>query len=503
MPAQKKQRLRRRKGEGTDVLKRQDGRKRIDVSLGYDKNGKRIRRTVYGLTDDEVLKKKNALLAKYGRGEIANPDKITFGECLEMWLLGCKPNLAESTHLQYAHRIRYYVPEQLRKMRLQDVKLAHLRQLETDLANKNLAVQTRGHTFQHIRAAFEDAVSRELIVSNPARGIRVKPTVADTNKRADPVKKALTDAEMDYFLLAAVGDPLYPLFYTMFSLGLRVGEALGLRWRDINFGEKTVNIVQQVKLIGNRREQGELKTNSSKATLYASEDLLEVLKLQEQAQKAQREVLGDGWIEAELVFTTTLGTMLNRHNVNRTIAGIVEKANTEKLGIEVEGVHVALVRHEKVNFTLSSESLAAGLGVTGNTVRAARGKQLKLKEGTHWIPGKKKNSGNPAILWTRDGAMLVAQTLTTPRTGVFTAALEAFELPSKLAVKVRPFTSHACRHTSITAMLRDHVPAEIVAAHARHSKPSVTLDIYRTVFEDEKRSATVSIAERRKKLKDK
>ena len=99
--------------------------------------------------------------------------------------------------------------------------------------------------------------------------------------------------------------------------------------------------------------------------------------------------------------------------------------------------------------------------------------------------------------------MLVAQTLMTPRTEVFTAALKAFELPSKPEINVRPFTSHACRHTSITAMLREHVPAEIVAAHARHSKPSVTLDIYRTVFEDEKRSAVVSLAKRRKDLKGK
>ena len=60
---------------------------------------------------------------------------------------------------------------------------------------------------QHLRAAFEDAIEREIVLINPARAVRVRATNAEKNARSSRDEKALTEEERDRFLQAANGDP--------------------------------------------------------------------------------------------------------------------------------------------------------------------------------------------------------------------------------------------------------------------------------------------------------
>lgn len=322
------------------------------------------------------------------KGTLTPPDRITLGEWLQVWLEARRPEVAETTFEQYELYVRLYVPEELKNMRLQTVKRAHLHALSEDLTERNLKVATRSKVFQHLRSAFRAAIEREYVAINPVEGLRIRATAAE---KASKKPKALTDAELERFLSAASADPLYPLIYTLFSLGLRRGEALGLRWQDIDFDSQTVSVRQQVKLLGNRPVIGPLKTATSRRTVYPGEDLLDLLKLRRETQRQDRARAGEGWQESGLVFTTTLGTMLDPHNVNRTLARLCAVAG------------------------------------------------------------------------------------------------------------VRRFGSHTGRYTDITNRLRAGQPLEVVAAHAGHDNPALTLRVYRDVPEDERRQYTFNLRQHRER----
>jgi integrase len=397
---------RRGQNEGTKAVFRADGRFMIHVSVGVKADGRRDRRTVYGATKEEARAKADSLRTNFRQGKVAPGDAITLGEWLARWLAMKAPHVAKTTIEDYTDILQHHVvtervgpgadrtPTRLSKMRLQAVKRSDLKALETRLTARSLSVSTRAKAIQYVAAALEEALEQELIAINPARKIRVKATQAEAQRRLTATQKALTDDSMFAFLDAAQGDPLYPVFHVLFSLGLRRGEALGLRWQDVDFTTGEIRVIQQIRL--ERDSSGKsvpatapLKTKNSRRTMYASPDLLEVLQARRAVQDEHRDTLGDAWTETGLVFTTSLGTILNPNNVNRTIARICDTAGLQR------------------------------------------------------------------------------------------------------------FSSHTGRHTAISHALRDGQKLEVISALAGHARPSITADLYRTVFESEKRLAMNDLAARR------
>jgi integrase len=386
MPRKKKA-TRQANGTGSKVIELSPTCYRIDVSLGLKPDGKRDRRSVYGTTEDEARQAARGLQLRHGRGLTTQTSTVTFGEWFLLWLEGRKPFLEVASVELYTTYQRLYLPEKLKTTRLQALRVTDFKDLDTHLLTTALTRQTRAKVMGMCRQSLREAVVREFIVTNPAEAVKVQATKADEERRSNAVNKALTDDEMDRFLDAAHGDELYPLFYTMFSLGLRVGEALGLRWEDLDFQNRKAHLIQQVKLAAGKWVTGRLKTRGSRRVLPMSEDLAAVLEAHRWRQDEIKGILGEGWTELGFVFASAVGTALDKNNINKKIT------------------------------------------------------KLRLK------------------------------------------------------TNVKPFSSHTCRHTRLTALLRDGVDPEVVAAFAGHSNSTITRTIYRTVFEVE--LPTVSLEARR------
>ena len=486
---------RRKKGEGTKIMHHKaSGRLSAQVDIGTGLEGKRVRVTVYGNTESEVIAKRDELLVAHRRGMLAAPEKTKLKDWLEGWLERQAPLLSPRSRELYAYTIRLYVPANLLAMRLQAIKRLHIRQLDTDLTRRELSVSTRSKVFQHLRAAFEDAIESEILTVNPARGIRVRATNHEKNSKVRRDEKALTEDERDRFLEAARDDPLYPLFYTMFSLGMRRGEVLGLRWMDLHFKTKMADLVQAVKIIGGRAEIGPLKTVESRRDVPMSDDLIAVLEVRRQAQQRDRDILGSAWLENGLVFTTSLGTPIHPRNVNRTIERLSEKANIEHLELPNMDGSIEIERHTDQGFVLRTTALAKGLGVSTNTIRVMRRERPEVLEGSHWIPGKQANAGNPIHLWTLEGAYLLADLLNSEQARIFHKRLEVFSKVADPKATMRHFASHAGRYTFISLQRRGGVALEVIAAQTGHTRLSTLVDHYRSIYLEEKRAAVYSIA---------
>jgi integrase len=159
-----------------------------------------------------------------------------------------------------------------------------------------------------LRALLGDAMEEGLIRSNPARGIRVVVPEGDGTGRAPAAeKRAMTIAELKLVLGA-----LPPEWRLMFELlghsGLRIGEAIELRWgRDLGLDDRP-----RIKLRWQFADGRvcEPKTRYGKRDIPLSPGLTSKLLL---AQPPN----ADG----QLVFTTSFGTRLNRHNLYRDVLG--------------------------------------------------------------------------------------------------------------------------------------------------------------------------------------
>ncbi|THF70146.1 site-specific integrase [Deinococcus sp. Arct2-2] len=369
-------------GDG-GVYRLPDGRYRWQVTVGRDANGKQKRLTGIAENKTEANRRRTEVLAAYQQGKISLPSTTTLGDWLDLWLARRQPHIAVGTYEQYVFRLKH-VPADLRRLQLQAIKRPHIRELDGKLTAKGLAASSRSKILSHLRAAFEAAIDEELLIVNPAQGVRVTSTLAERSRHK---RKALDLKELDAFIKAAETDRLYVLFYTLFSLGLRRGEALGLRWTDVDLQTGEIRVEQQVKIEGNQAVIGSLKTTGSRRRLYASPDLLALLHIQHRRQQEDQFLVGPAWTATGLIFTTAVGTPIHPRNVNHSICLICD---------------------------------AAGL---------AR------------------------------------------------------------------FSSHSARHTHISQRLRNGEKLEVVSASAGHASSEITLNTYRHVFDDEKRTDVFSLRE--------
>ena len=125
-------------------------------------------------------------------------------------------------------------------------------------------------------------------------------------------------AEARAFLDAAKNDPLYPAFVLLLLYGLRRGEVLGLRWRDIDEDDGEIRVRQQVQRINGELRLYPVKTAAGRRDLPLLPTAQTVLDLRHQAQAADRAELGRAWLDNGLVFTTKTGRPVEPRNLVRS-----------------------------------------------------------------------------------------------------------------------------------------------------------------------------------------
>ena len=111
-------------------------------------------------------------------------------------------------------------------------------EVETWLASMDKAPNTKGRALQILRNVFDLARRDRLIASNPAADVRPPPM--------KPLRagRALTDGEMKTIIVAAedVDERTAVIVHLMGRCGLRIGEALALRHRDVDLDSKTITV---------------------------------------------------------------------------------------------------------------------------------------------------------------------------------------------------------------------------------------------------------------------
>lgn len=196
-----------------NAVRRKDGLYQAQLQI----NGKR--KTVYGKTEAEALAKLEAL-----RQEFDAPERHALGDLVDLWLSSAP--LKESTKANYRNFLQNVDFTDLPVEKVTPDRLQRL------YASLTPATAEKLHRILH--RAFAVGIMWDWLKENPCDRV-FKP--AYRTKR----KEIWSQAELDAFLSGTEDHWLQPLWVLLISSGLRLGEALALRWDDIQGDKVTVN----------------------------------------------------------------------------------------------------------------------------------------------------------------------------------------------------------------------------------------------------------------------
>jgi integrase len=292
------------------------------------------------------------------KGEYVEPSRQRLGAYAREVVDGMR--LKPQTKASYVKNIRLhlepYAIAQLPLAQLTGQRLtAHYRQLETSgrkdhRAGEGLSPRTVRYIHTIIHAVLAQAVRDGLLLRNPADAA----TPPSAREAKAPEMFPWTEGQLAAFLDWAAGHSQhYALWHLLAMTGMRRGEALSLRWRDIDLERGTVSVRRSagmVRYAGEGAEMVEDDTKSSKPRVVDLDaDTVAVLR----AWKAERGSMALALAKpGALAFGTIEGEHRNGEHVSRQFGRDVERCQAA-LGAEaVPGIRLHDLRHTHATIML-------------------------------------------------------------------------------------------------------------------------------------------------------
>jgi integrase len=260
----------------------------------------------------------NRILNEFENGEYIEKSNMMFVDYLEYWLNNIIINEVEKTtwegiciisKLTYAHILRK------ENIKLQDVETIHLQRYFNEKYKNGrkdgkggLSANLLKKHHANIKKALDYAINIGYIKVNPVNNVAMP-------KVKKFVGKVLTVNDVEKLLKAVKGTVIESMIVLMVNYGLRRGEALGLRWRDIDFESKNVFICNtriRVKEIVEKQPKSEASLRTLPLIPSVEKYLLN-LKEQQQQDKL---LMGNCYTDCDYVCRKKDGIPINMDTCN-------------------------------------------------------------------------------------------------------------------------------------------------------------------------------------------
>ena len=317
---------RRGHGEGSISL-RKDGRWWARVDLGVvevkDKDGTtrrtRKRKQIYGKTRKEVAEKLKILLRDQQQGLSIAAERQTVTQFLTRWLSDVvQGSVRARTHESYKTTVERHIIPMLGRHDLAKLTAQHVNTLLKTKAAEGLSATTVKYIRTILRVALNQAVKWDLVPRNVIAAVPV-PRIERHEVRA------MTPDEARRFLDAIRGNRLEALYTVALALGLRQGEALGLHWADVDLDTGTLRVRWSLQRIAKTLQLVAPKTEHSKRTITIPPPAVAALRAHRVRQMEERLRAGAAWQDTGLVFTTPIGTPLDKANLGKRFKAVLKQ----------------------------------------------------------------------------------------------------------------------------------------------------------------------------------
>lgn len=310
---------RRANGEGT-VRQRADGRWEGVISTGDGR-----RKSVYGRKQSEVLAKMDVAENARAAGLPQANERQTVAEYLATWLEGRRSQLRPATWQRYEISVRKDAVPGIGRTPLVKLSPAQLQALYAGRLAAGSAPQTVKNLHAVLHRALHDALRWGMVVRNVA-------ALVDAPRVELHDMTTLTAPQVSQLLAAAAGDRLEALYTLAVTTGMRQGELLALRWRDVDLDRGAVHVRRSVQWPKGGYVFTAPKTKKSQRQVTIGKTSVAALRRHRTRQLEERLGAAGVWEDLDLVFANGLGRPIEPQNlVQRAFYPLLERAGLPRI----------------------------------------------------------------------------------------------------------------------------------------------------------------------------
>ncbi|MEH7381789.1 tyrosine-type recombinase/integrase [Bacillus sp. JJ1533] len=329
-----------------------------------DSNGKR--KTIKKRGFDGKTKARNAeaeARVAWEKGTYIDPSKMLYSEYVTNWLANKQDVSPETRETNEGHLRNHIIPV-LGHIPLQKINVQHLEEFIKKLNEKSIAAGTVKKIFNLVQTSFKSAERKELILKNPFNllGKEDKPKV--TRRKFD---YWTTEEVKQFFSVLEHRQKI--MFVLAIYTGMRRGEILGLRWKDIDFNNNQLRITQTLKPRNRIKEDGG-KTENASRSITVSPFVMSELK-KHRPLIAKEKLKAEKYHDNDLVVCQENGKPVSLGNFTKFWNRIIEKTGMRRIKFHdlrhtcaslllSAGVHPKVVQellgHASIKITLDNYS---------------------------------------------------------------------------------------------------------------------------------------------------
>ena len=305
---------RRANGEGS-ICQRRNGTWQGAVRLPDGR-----RKYFYGQSREEVRRSLAAAIHALETGTLSDARGLTVGDFLDQWLEEvARPRVRPWTYAGYEVHVRIHLKPVIGSVLLDKLTPMHVQRLLNQKTAEGLKPKSVRYIRGTLRTALSHAVQWGLVSRNAAALVR--------SPRVEQFEiQPFTREESLALLDSLKGDRLEALYSVALTMGLRQGEALGLRWQDIDLDLGYLRVSKQLQRIDGRLELVDPKTVRSRRNLAMPTTIAASLREHRSRQDTERARANSSWTEMGLVFTTPEGKPLDGTAITKQFHRHLERA---------------------------------------------------------------------------------------------------------------------------------------------------------------------------------
>ena len=250
-------------------MPKKKGPYRSKVKIGVDQDGKPINKWIQGRTRGELQAARDAVIAKYITGEALADDRL-FGDYASEWFrIRKSPFVSASTRESYRTALNKDLFPVFGERNLRAITSMELQEQLNKYAGRSKSKIT--DVMATLRGVFRSALSDRLIDTDPTASLvrpRPNPTAA---------KLILSPEQREALEDTCRAHPDGPYLALLYYLGVRPGEARGLRWGDIDWDLRLVHVERDIDYKAGGAP-GDLKNRASYRTIPLPQPLSALLR---------------------------------------------------------------------------------------------------------------------------------------------------------------------------------------------------------------------------------
>lgn len=263
-------------------------------------------------------------LTEVYQGTALEPSKTTVALLLDRWLSDVAAhNVKPSTLEDYAATIRTHVVPALGGVIAQKLTVDQVQAFYTAKLRDGASPRTVQLCHLRLSQALRQGVRWNLLPRNVCDFAK-PPRVEYQRGDVWSVDEGRT------FLETADRDGLHPFWLLALKTGMRRGELLGLRWRDLDLDRGMAHVRQSVIVFDGKPCIQTPKTAAAQRAVKLSPDVVAALRTHRKAWLARR-VAAAEWRDSDLIFCTRTGGPVNPNNIARAYEALVKRAGVRRI----------------------------------------------------------------------------------------------------------------------------------------------------------------------------